>query len=378
MKKHVRIIALVLAAIMMLALAACGSTGKAPEQTSGGGDKQLTVAHNTWGVGVPIVDMIGDSRQYVLEKIGGYKTIRASDDFTAEKELQNGQNFLSAGVDGICFQGCSPTVVPHIAKMCAEKKIPVTFDTQIGTEDTLAELAATNEYYLGAIDVNNVLAGAMLAQYAWDDGCKTACIIGGNIGDTNMDDRSNGFREKFESLGGKVVGEARCTDASECATKAEDMLSANRDVDCLYAMVGDYVAGSVSAIQNLGIEGLKFYLSNIDGDSAQFIKDGVINAGTDGTLLPPMLAATLMINYLNGNKIVDDKGQGVRLQTVPILIEPETVDLYIKVCCTTGVQPLADSTLAILTGKDATYATYLDQINNNMTLEKLAAALGVS
>ncbi len=340
-------------------------------------DKQFVVATNTWGSGVPIVDMIGDSRQYVLE-LFGIEVLRASDDFTSDKELQNGQNFIAAGVDGICFQGGGPTVIPRVAELCEENQIPMTVDTQVGTPE-IREPLYELEYFLGAIETDCVLAGAQLAQRAWDDGCRTATIIGGNIGDTNMDDRSKGFREKFEELGGTVVGEARCTDASECATKCEDMLSANRDADCIYAMVGDYVAGTVSAIQNLGLEDIKFYLSNIDGDSAQYIKDGIITAGNDGTLLPPMLATVLMINYLDGCKIETPEGKAPYFKTVPIEIDPSNVDLYIEIFCTTGVQPIDDNTLESMLYRcnpDVDYDHINNIILNNLSLEKLAEGHG--
>jgi hypothetical protein len=86
------------------------------------------------------------------------------------------------------------------------------------------------------------------------DGCKTAVIIGGNIGDNNMDQRSQGFREAFEAGGGNVLDEAAAPTLPS-ADKAEDMLSANKDADCLYAMVGDYIPGSLSAIDKLGLKG---------------------------------------------------------------------------------------------------------------------------
>ena len=357
------------------AAAASSAKSEAPAPAKEGG---YYIGTNTWGSGVPNVDMIGDSRQYALE-LFGCEVNRSSDDFTADKELQNGQNMIAAGVDGICFQGGAPNVVVQIAALAKEQNIPITFDTQIGTEEILSDLAANNDMYLGAIDANCTLAGEQLAQRAWDDGCKTAIIIGGNIGDVNMDQRSEGFTRVFEGLGGKVVAEGRCTDQSECATKMEDMLSAHRDVECIYAMVGDYTAGSLSAMANIGVSP-KMYLSNIDGDSAQYIKDGTITAGNDGTLLPPLLAATLMMNYLAGNKIVGPDGKAAHLQTVPIEIDQSNVDLYIDVFCSSSNQPMSDDllkSLVVTYNPDVNYDYYVDVINNKLGLDELAEGLGL-
>jgi hypothetical protein len=81
------------------------------------------------------------------------------------------------------------------------------------------KLIADNPYYVGCIDADMVTDGKEVAAMALADGCKTAVIIGGNIGDNNMDQRSDGFREAFEAGGGTILAEARCTDASECPTK---------------------------------------------------------------------------------------------------------------------------------------------------------------
>ena len=86
MKRFSKIIALVLVFVMVLSMTACG--GKKAEDT---GDKQYTIGINTWGSGVPVLDMFGDAKQYTIE-ILGHKVSRMSDDFTADKELQNVQN----------------------------------------------------------------------------------------------------------------------------------------------------------------------------------------------------------------------------------------------------------------------------------------------
>lgn len=393
MKKLTKTMALLLAVVLVFALVAtgCGDsktpTNEAPAQNAGNNNAAAPAENesegyyfgtNTWGSGVPIVDMIGDARQYSIEAFGN-KVMRASDDFTADKELQNGQNFVAAGVDAIAFQGGAPNVITQIAALCKEQGIPFTLDTQIGTPDMVDELAANNEFFCGAVDPNCVLSGEQLAERAYADGCRTAIIIGGNIGDCNMDDRSAGFTSVFESLGGKIVAEGRCTDQSECATKMEDMLSANRDVDCVYAMVGDYTAGSLSAMQNLGVSP-KFYVSCIDADSARYIQEGVIEAGNDGITLPPMLTPTLLMNYLAGNKIVDENGKAPHLMTVPLVIDKTNVDLYMKVFCTDGVQAMSTDLIksfVITYNENASYEYYQEVINTQMTLEKLAEGLGI-
>ncbi|NLA87666.1 MAG: sugar ABC transporter substrate-binding protein, partial [Clostridiales bacterium] len=244
----------------------------------------------------------------------------------------------------------------------------------------LKVLADTNEYYVGAIDANMVYDGQVMGQLAYDSGCRTACIIGGNIGDNNMDQRSQGFRETFEAAGGTVVAEARCTDNSEAPQKASDMLSANMDVDCIYAMVGDYVPGSIIAIDNLGLTDIQVFMSCVDKDSAELIKEGRITAGNDGIGLASSITPTLLLNYLDGHKILDEGGKAPRLQTKPFTVNKDNVDDYIACFYGEGVHPLTEEVLKNLCyrfNKDVTYQTYVDFLAT-LNLETIKEAHGIN
>jgi ABC-type sugar transport system substrate-binding protein len=201
---------------------------------------------------------------------------------------------------------------------------------------------------------------------AYDAGCRKAVCIGGNIGDNNMDQRSQGFTTKFTELGGEVLAEARCTDNSECPTKAEDMLSANSDADCIYATVGDYVAGSMSAIDNLGLD-TKIYCSCTDEDSAKYILEGRIAAGNDGIGLACAIAPALLINYLDGHPILDDQGLAPRLQTIPFTITAENAQDYIDIFYGEGSHAFTEEMFKNLVWRcnpDVTYADYTALIEN--------------
>ena len=366
MKKISKLIALLLIAALVFSLGGCGK-GKEPaepapaDEPAGGDSKDLYIGTNCWGAGVPVLDYQLAYRTAALEAFGATVT-SVSDDFTADKELQNGQNFVSAGVNGICFQGGAPNVIPIIAELCAENKIPFTIDSQVGGDDILDPIAAGNEYYLGAVEADYILQGEQLAQAAYDDGCRQAIIVGGNIGDVNMDKCQQGFTQVFESLGGKVVGVGRCTDQSECATKVEDLLSANRDADCIYMMVGDYVAGTLSATQNLGVSP-NLYVSCTDADSAKYIKDGTITCGNDGFLLSCMVAPTILMNYeLYGNKFVDENGHAKHYLVPGFIIDKDNADLYIEVFYTPGSYPVSSSLLKQLVRADITEKEFSEMI----------------
>lgn len=394
-----RILAVLLAAVMVFALAACGSSNSAAPAASASSAKSeapaaeaeapaaeastaeastaeaseaapaeaagdtYTIGVTTWGSGVPILDMFGNENEYVLKMIG-MNTNRVSDDFTADKQVTNVQTLISAGVDGIVNQGSGVTTIPQMAELCKQAGIPIVFNVSCGLEEDLQALQQNNEFYVGAIDLDMYLDGQMMGQKAYEDGCRTATMIGGNVGDQDIDKRMNGFTDKFEELGGKVLANARCTDNSECPTKAEDMLSANSDADCIYATVGDYVAGSMSAIENLGLD-TKIYCSCTDEDSAKYILEGKIAAGNDGIGLACAIAPALLINYLDGHQILDENGLAPRLQTQPITVTAENAQEYIDFFY--GSHAFTEEMFKSLVWRynnDVTYADYENLMKN--------------
>ncbi|WP_278277481.1 sugar ABC transporter substrate-binding protein [Sporobacter termitidis] len=371
-------------------LAACGGTSGPAALTSGGasasassdggasaGTKAYHIGVNVWGT-APVLAAYGDEEEYAIKAIG-MTDDRASDDNNADKELQNIQNFISAGVDGLCIQGAGATTVPQMGTEAKNAKVPFVLSIFTGTEDVRAELVKSNEYYMGAVASDLQADGRILAEKALADGCKTACIIGGNIGDLNMDNRSKGFTDGFKAGGGTILAEERCTDNSGALAKASSMLSANKEVNCIYIMVGDYVEGTLTALDTLGIEGVKCYLSAVNGGSAKYIADGQIVAGSGGTTLSCTVAPTLLMNALDGHPIKDTNGQAPFFQIPTSLVTKDNVDAYVKVFCAEGAHPVSADVLKSLCYRynpQVTYQTYVDTIKNDLTVDAIIKASG--
>jgi ABC-type sugar transport system substrate-binding protein len=309
----------------------------------------------------------------------------ASDDFTADKELQNAQNFISQGVDGLLIQLSAGPVLLQIAREAAANEIPLATYITIGDDPDIQALAdEPNPYWVGACDSDMVLDGQLVAQYALDAGCTKAVIIGGNIGDNSQDQRANGFTEAFEAGGGTVLSVARCTDNSEAPQKAEDMLAANPDADCLYAMVGDYVEGSLLAIDNLGrADKIKMYMSCVDATSAQYMLDGRIVGGNDGISLGAYISTAMMFNFLDGHPIKTPDGKAPRFSAKPVKVDASNAEQYLSVFFSddSTIKPVPESALRSLlwrSNPDVSYQTYIDMIDNLSTLDYMLGINGLN
>lgn len=369
-----------------LILTGCGSSSSAGTASSSGaaasgGTGSTTTSYkigvNTWGSGVPVLDKFADNGEYVVKMLGG-TTLRASDDFTPDKETANVQNFCSAGVNGIDLQPAGVTNLIQMGQICQSAKVAFVLNTFLGNDSDREKLAESNPYYVGAIANDLYADGKGVAELALADGVKTALIIGGNIGDNTQDLRISGFKDAFLAGGGTVLAEARCTSAAEAPTKAADMLSAHKDAQCLYAMVGDYIPGSLTAIKNAGLEGkISIYMSGVDSTSAGFIKDGTVKAGCDGLFIASLIAPTLLLNYLDGHPIKDENGKAPTLLNAEFKVDQKNIDAYMSIFCTDGVNPITDDMLKSLCWRynpDVTYQTYVDLMNNGLTLNALLKA----
>jgi ribose transport system substrate-binding protein len=417
MKKLRRILAAVLALSLMLALlAACGEktdttpsggasdaadtspvdtspsdtetpdAGPSDANPTNSGAAATETAYNfgvqVWGAGVPILDSFGDAVEWCIKTLGSTDT-RASDDFTADKELSNAQNFIASGVDGLLIQLSAGPVLLPIAEECAKQGIALATYITIGDDPDLEYLASSgNEYWAGACDSDMVLDGQQVAGYALASGGTKAVIIGGNIGDNSQDQRANGFTEAFVAGGGEVLAVARCTDNSEAPAKAEDMLAANPDADVLYAMVGDYVEGSMLAIENLNrSDSIKVYMSCVDAQSAQYMLDGKIAGGNDGISLGAYIATTLIFNLLDGHPIKTPDGKAPRFSAKPIKVDASNAEAYVSAFYSddSAIKPIPESVLKSLLWRynpDVSYQTYIDLIDN-LDLDYILEANGL-
>lgn len=375
MKKFRSIVAALLAVLMLFSLAACGAGDDSSADGQDSGDAVYNIGVNAWGT-APVLAAYADEEEYAVAALG-MTSDRASDDNNADKELQNIQNFIAQGVDGLCIAGAGATTIPQMAEEAKNAEVPFALCIFTGSEDIRAELSANNEFYAGASAADLQADGRTLAERALAEGCQTACIIGGNIGDLNMDNRAKGFTDAFVAGGGVIVAEERCADNSECLAKASSMLSANKDVDCVYIMVGDYVEGTLSAIDTLGIEGIKCYLSAVNAGSADYIRQGIISAATGGATLACYVAPALIMNMLDGHTIKDADGNAPFFGVSPSLVTAETIDAYVELFCTEGVHPISAEVIQSLCYRynpDVTYESMLEVIETQFTVDAIIAA----
>jgi ABC-type sugar transport system substrate-binding protein len=371
-----RTLALTLAFSMTAALTACGGSkdsGSSGDSGSSSGGTAYEIGFNVWGTGDPTFDLMFDVADQALDVYGVHAT-NASDDNQADKELQNIQNFISAGVDGILMQTTAESVLPQAAQECQQAKIPFVLSTFVGLDEDREDLRENNEYYVGAVDSNLYNEGYLIGQEAAADGIKNVVLIGGNVGDNNFELRIEGFTKSFvEEGGGKILDSARCANPSEGQEKANALLSANPDAEAVYVMVGSYVPGTVSAKETLGMD-IPMYVTNANSDTVPYIRDGSVAAATSGNELVGAVAAALLINYLDGHQILDADGKAPQLTNTGFVVDQDNIDDFEALFV--NDLPYTEEVLQTLVWRynsDVTYDTFVDFVENHLNLDALKA-----
>ena len=368
-----RTLAIVLALAMILALAACGG-----KNDNGSSDfDAYKIGYNTWGAGTATFDFMADVTEDALDAFGISDYSRSSDEHMADKELQNIQNFISAGVDGIIMQTTAEPVLPQAAEECEKAGIPFVLATFTGNDDDRAVINANNSVYVGSVAADKYAEGYIIGKAAAADGHKTAVMLGGNVGDNHMEMRIAGFTQAFVTEGGgTILDEARCASPAEGQEKANAMLSATPNADCLFAMVGDYVPGAINAMGTLGLS-IPVYVTNANTDAIPYIRDGSVSAATTGNDLVSAVAAALLIKYLDGHPILDKDGKAPELSSVGFEVNKDNVDDY-EALFLNG-KPLTESVLQSLVYRyndKVDYDYIVDFLDNHLTLEALKADQG--
>jgi len=354
------VIALALILAITLSLAACKpkQEEQQPEDLT---QRKYTIGVNTWGSGADAFDWHGGEAVYALEVFGSTVS-RVSDEFTADNTLRNVQNFISAGVDGILMTCNQAPIFPTAAEAAANAKTPFSMMIFVGDPDQRNAINGVNEYFAGAVEGDTTSDGYLMGEAAIRDGHRTAVMVGGNLGDRPIDTRVDGFTRAFEAGGGKVIDIARCNSPAEGKDKATALLSANRDVDCVYAMVGDYAHGAIGALDELGLD-IPVYASHLVGNAVvEHIRNGRIVQGTAGHDLSTHLAATLLINFLDGHP-VKDNGKSPDLTVKPFVVNMDNLDDFTDLFLNNSKHVLSESFLKTLTYRHNPNVTIADYNN---------------
>jgi ribose transport system substrate-binding protein len=343
-KKYLKIVSVFL--VLCMAFVGCGKKApndnnatkdtnvtNAPSDTKDTGNttngKKLKLGCNNFLKGIYSVDILEKGFVETCKALD-IDTMVVNDEGKVEKTTQNVDNMISAGVDGIVFFGISDTLFPVVSQKCQQAKVPfVCYDHM--PSDANMKILQSNPYFKGVVATKDLGTGQNIGKAAGEAGLKKAIVVTGKKTDPTHSARTKGFTEAFEAAGGKVLDVAwDAQNLADATTKANDLMTAHSDVDCIYASNGDYGCGTLQALEKHPEIKAKMYITDLDPDVLTGLKEGTIAAANGAHWINVDFATTLLINALNGKELKGKDGK------TPVLIAPvmtlpsKLVDLYDK------------------------------------------------
>ncbi len=307
------------------------SAASSDEESASGEMESYNLIANTFGAGAYPLDEIQYWQNYATELYGCSIDI-ANNEFVADKVVSQLESQLASNPDGAVYCLQFATTFNPCINYFDDAGIPYVWNSNFPSDEETTQRCLEDELFAGGVNSNAYDQGCQMAEMALADGNKTAVITGAAIGDFNHDNRMAGFTEVFEAGGGKVLQVAHSTDPSEVVQKTNDLLSANPDVDCIYGSGGDYLSGIVTCLDGRTDVNpdMMIYGTDIDPTLIPLVKDGTISGMNGSQGVQGSLAIALLINAIDGHRIVDENGQPIMFDNLEsALITPDNADAYI-------------------------------------------------
>lgn len=285
-------LAIFLSLLLAASLVACGTGTTAPSSAEPKAtESKSTEESNDSGEKIKIGSVImNTSGEWFAEVMKGMQT--AADDLGVElsivssdnevsKEADNVDTFIAQGIDALCISPLSVDASVASIEAAKEANIPVVnWNTTVNT-DTNGFVGVSN-YDLGS------MTGEYLVKYVQENfpgGCKLAILTNSSY-EVGVE-RCNGFRDavaKESSI--EIVASQDAELMDEGLDITEQILTANPDIDMIWAWNQTSMLGAIAALQNAGNDSLVIMGTDMCMDAANDMLGNSVNLQAVTTQMP--------------------------------------------------------------------------------------------
>lgn len=321
----------------------------------------VTLANNS----VKVFDVYGD------------KTSVSDDNFQIDKLVQDVENLIASGIDGLVVWLPADNLYENIVDLCEKNEIPFVLNDKIPSDETIAAMIKENPYFAGAISPANAVYGAQIAEYALEQGYKTCIVTSSSIGDASDSPRLEAFKETFEAGGGEIVEELHSDNGDIAHGQIEDALIANPDIDFIYGVGSDYGIAACGVLENQGRTDVAVMTSGLDSEAINLLESEQLEVLSGDNWVSGMISAVLLRNFIDGNALKDADGNVPYVTDIqPFALNTDQIALFRK-CFIDNFCYSEDELNQMLVKNNAefNYDSFME-IVNSYSFEERAKALG--
>lgn len=251
MKKQ--IVAGLLAGALALGVSACSdgsSSGAAASGDSGAADGKVKIAY----VVKAMSDEFWTNMKAGAEKSAGENNVELSfqapqKETDVEQQIQMVENAITSGVDAIILSPSdSKALVPSIVK-ANKANIPVVLVNDTIDNDALAAAGGKVETYVG---IDQYEAAKLAGDYVVEKfNSGNVVLLEGISGVQALADRLNGFKDPVVDSGKFTIAASQTAnnDRNQAFNVMQNILSANSDINIVWAINAESGQGAVQAVQ---------------------------------------------------------------------------------------------------------------------------------
>jgi ribose transport system substrate-binding protein len=334
-----KILALILASIMLLGLVACGGTEdvkddsktdkaeeaegevveedqekETPEKAEPkDSDDEIMIGISIWSS----TDTLGSQVKRMLDVAAdalNVKIMYVDQAHISEQVTASAETLAAAGCDGIIICNSATAEMTSVINTCDENEMYCAqFFRYINEEDNPNEFALgqASPYYVGAVHEDEVDNGANLVRILCEKGARKIALEGWEAGDATFLGRWTGYKKGIEDwnaanpddqaellepqYGGTTADTGRAT--------AEAIINANPDIDALIVAGGggDTLVGALAAIDSLGLKGdIQVASTDFLPDLEEQLETGGMSTQSGGHFCDPLYAFLMVYNAIRG------------------------------------------------------------------------------
>lgn len=253
---------------------------EAEPAAAGDSDKKIKIGSVIMNTSGEWFAEVIQGQQAAAAELGVDLSIVSSDN-EVSKESDNVDTFIAQGIDALCISPLSADASVAAVEAAKAAGIPViNWNTTVNTE--------TN----GFVGVSNYDLGGMTGEYVveyvkanFPDGCKMALLTNSSY-EVGVE-RCNGFKEQIAKEASiEVVASQDAELTDEGLDVTEKILTANPDIDIIWAWNQTSLLGCIAAMQNAGNTEIVIMGTDMSVDIAGDMQSDTVNLQAVTTQMP--------------------------------------------------------------------------------------------
>lgn len=313
MKFAKRAAATVAVTVLVVCVAACGTSGADSSDSGSTGytkisfekKNPLKIGYSTQDLSNPYWQSMSNGVKAAAKEHGVEVSVLDSK-MDQSKQVSNSLDLVNQGISGLIVTPVQPDALPATVESAHEAKIPV----------VIADIGTAGDYDAYLLS-NNKEGGKQAAQYLVEqlgskEGTHKVGVIELHAGSVVGEQRRDGFKEELAKHDNfEIVSSLDGKDSVDGGFKAaQDMLSANPDLEAIYAANDNSAVGAERAMETAGksvSDG--FVLLGFDGNdqALEMIKEGRMSATVaQDPYAQGKKAVEIVLDMLDGKEIEFD------------------------------------------------------------------------